>query len=303
MIDNNEIILDSNSGISIEEQREILYHINGIAERNKRSLLETASDFHDGKKTKIAAKKKGLFPLIVNIAALLILAIGAFLLYFINSKKEHQIREGSGVYSMTEQALIGELTAAQQEAYMTLQQLATEQERAAGIDAYVSGAITMISDLILKDEFDQAASSIKELQIFLHTPSFESNRAFITRKEFYVQSINSLEKLIDDIRRSGYSYVMTLEARNSELENTVERMDNSINTLTSRNTEQAGRITQLQDNVTEKDRNISSLETERNSLNQTVSSLQNANTQQANEIAQLNDQLTNIRQALQALSQ
>ena len=303
MIDNNEIILDSKSGISIEEQQEILYQINTITERNRKSLLEAATDLQDNKKTNINAKKKGLFPLIVNIAALLILAVGAFTLYFINAKKELQIREGRGEYSMTEQALIGELTAAQEEAYLALQQLTTEQERAASIDAYVSGAITKISELILNDEFDLAAVSIKELQNFIHTSSFEANRTFIARKEFYVQSINSLEKLIDDIRRSGYNYVMTLEARNSELENTVERMDNTINTLTNRNAEQTDRITQLQDTVTERDRNISSLETERNNLNQTVSSLQNANTQQANEITQLNDQLTNIRQALQALSQ
>ncbi|MDR2965992.1 MAG: hypothetical protein LBU88_09475 [Treponema sp.] len=303
MTSNEEIILDSGSGISIEEQREILSQINGIAEKNRRSLLEAAASIQDEKKIKINAKKKGIFPLVVNIAALLILAGGGLSLYLVNSKKEHQIREGSGVFSITEQALIGELTAAQQEAYSTLQQLATEQERAAAIDSYISGAITKISELILSDEFDLAAISIKELQNFIHTPSFEANRAFISRKEFYIQSINSLEKLIDDIRKSGYSYVMALEARNSHLENTVETMDNTINSLTSRNTEQASRIIQLQDTVTEKDRSISSLETEKNTLNQNVSSLQNTNTQQQNEIVQLNDQLTNIRQALQALSQ
>jgi division protein CdvB (Snf7/Vps24/ESCRT-III family) len=34
----DEITFDSNSGISEEEQREILEKINGIAEKNRRSL-------------------------------------------------------------------------------------------------------------------------------------------------------------------------------------------------------------------------------------------------------------------------
>lgn len=303
MANSEDIVFDSKSGLSVEEQKEILRQINGIAEKYRRSLSQgTGTQQNSG--TVIVAKKKELFfPLAVNLAAFLILAVGAFILFFFNGRKDVEIRTGKKGYSMTEQALIGELTATQQEAFLTLEMLARDQERAAGIDAYLSGAIAVVSELLLSDEFDKAAVAVSELKLFLDTPSFELNRTFLTRKEFYVQSINSVEKLIDDIRRSGYSYVMSLETRNSELENTVTHMENTIETLTEGNTEQASRIVQLEDTVTEKDRSIISLETEKNTLTQTVSDLQTVNSQQQSEITQLNDQLTNIRQVLQALSQ
>ena len=37
----NEIVIDPSSGISVEEQKEILSQINGIAEKNRKRLSES----------------------------------------------------------------------------------------------------------------------------------------------------------------------------------------------------------------------------------------------------------------------
>jgi chromosome segregation ATPase len=105
-----EIVFDEKSGISLEEQREILSKINGIAEKNRRLLSQTGSQ-EDEKKGKVFnAKKNGaVFPLAVNVAAMVMLLGGAFLLVFFNGKKDAQVRTGNTVYNLTERTLIEEI--------------------------------------------------------------------------------------------------------------------------------------------------------------------------------------------------
>ena len=106
MTNNDEVVFDANSGISVEEQQEILSRINGIAEKNRQSLSQGSS----GGKTKIAAKKSGaFFPALVNVAAVVILFTGGLLLVSFNGKKDAQVREGNKVYNLTERALIEEI--------------------------------------------------------------------------------------------------------------------------------------------------------------------------------------------------
>ncbi|GHU90025.1 hypothetical protein FACS189476_09680 [Spirochaetia bacterium] len=102
------IVFDTTSGIPESEQRDILAGIENLTAENRLSLSE------DQKKSllrgRIQAKKRGIaFPLIVNIAALLLLAGAVFLLYFFHDKDEVQIREGRAVYNSTERALIQEI--------------------------------------------------------------------------------------------------------------------------------------------------------------------------------------------------
>ncbi|MCL2264846.1 MAG: hypothetical protein FWC22_02280 [Treponema sp.] len=101
---NDYEIIDEKSGISIEEQKEILTQINGIAEKNKQHLSQNNSALD---KISVAARKKGgVFPLAVNIAAAVILAAGAFLLISFNGRIDINAREGAAVYNLTERALI-----------------------------------------------------------------------------------------------------------------------------------------------------------------------------------------------------
>ncbi|MDR0442294.1 MAG: hypothetical protein LBH44_02690 [Treponema sp.] len=110
MTNNSEVAFDPDSGISVEEQKEILAKINGIAEKNRRSLQGTSSLAEAGGKLAFNAKKTGgLFPILVNIAAVVILAGGCLLLFSFNGRKDIKIREGRGAYNPAERALIDEI--------------------------------------------------------------------------------------------------------------------------------------------------------------------------------------------------
>ena len=95
-----EIILDASSGISLEEQQEILAGINAMA-AGSRIVPEAA--------VSEAKKKSFLFPLLVNIGALVILGAGFALLFFLNGSEEQNIRESSAALGHTERRLIQEI--------------------------------------------------------------------------------------------------------------------------------------------------------------------------------------------------
>ena len=93
-----EIVFDTSSGISLEEQQEIMEGINAMAAGNRLAPEETAVS---------AAKKKGfLFPLFVNIGAIVLLGLGFALLYFVHGYEEQDIRESSSALGLTERKLI-----------------------------------------------------------------------------------------------------------------------------------------------------------------------------------------------------
>jgi len=107
-----EVVFDTQSGISLDEQKEILSKINGIAEKNRKLLSQTRTQIDKDKKGNIIinAKKSGAeFPLAVNIAAVVILLLGVFLMFFLFGKKETQVRTGKAVYNIAERTLIEEI--------------------------------------------------------------------------------------------------------------------------------------------------------------------------------------------------
>ncbi|MCL2381080.1 MAG: hypothetical protein FWC64_05740 [Treponema sp.] len=94
------IVFDSSSGISLEEQQEILDGINAMTGTNR--LVSEA--------TVIKAKRRGfLFPVLVNVAAVVLLAAGFVLLSHFHVQEEQGIREGSVALGVTERALIHEI--------------------------------------------------------------------------------------------------------------------------------------------------------------------------------------------------
>lgn len=422
-----EIILDEKSGISIEEQKEILTQINGIAEKN-RSLLSQGQE--QLKKTNINAKKTGVFfPLAVNIAAVAVLLCGAAFLIYFNEKVDAQVRTGGAVYNLTEKALIEEIRKdteekiaakemeiweiasrlnevdaqisllqssnedlsseqisaherliALQESYRSemsvlqdersliledsrsrearlralldertrelsssrqgnagesdaakeeLDLLKNEQSRIAAIDAQFTGGLASVSELVRDGQYEQASSAIESLRHFNNNNSLAASVSFKTRREFYNQSISSMETIIAemrkfmDINREGWE----LFEKNNELEASVAEMQRTIDAFGSGSSGQARRIAELEESVTnlrssvsaletgsaEKEKTINSLEsertllnqsvanlqTERTQLNQTVSNLQTANSAQEQEISSLRNQIAIIRHALQ----
>jgi chromosome segregation ATPase len=91
------------SGISEAEQREIIADIERIALRNRESLSRD-------KPAAFKAKRRGgLFPLLVNILALFLLAGAVLVLYFLHNRDEAALRQGNMAYNSTEWALIREI--------------------------------------------------------------------------------------------------------------------------------------------------------------------------------------------------
>jgi ParB family transcriptional regulator, chromosome partitioning protein len=108
MMSKDDVVFDEKSGISVEEQQEILSKINGIAEKNRKLLSQTTQV--DNGKIVINAQKSGAgFPLAVNIAAAVILLIGVFFMFFFYGKKDSQVRIGKAVYDIAERTLIEEI--------------------------------------------------------------------------------------------------------------------------------------------------------------------------------------------------
>ena len=94
------VVFDSSSGISLEEQQEILDGINAMTAKNT-----LATQLPEAK-----AKKKGiLFPVLVNVAAVLLLASGFFALSRFHFHEEQNIRQASATLGITERALIQEI--------------------------------------------------------------------------------------------------------------------------------------------------------------------------------------------------
>jgi len=99
----SEMSLAASAKISEEEQREIFNQINGIAEKNRRSLST------DPTKSFKAKKNGGLFPVLTNVFAAVMLAGGFFALYAFQSEAEVQAREGTRIFNPAERALIEEI--------------------------------------------------------------------------------------------------------------------------------------------------------------------------------------------------
>ena len=90
---------DPNSGISLEEQQDILDEINKMSAGKR--LVEEES---------LIAKKKGIFfPLAVNAAAIIVLALGFFILSALHRQGDEEIRQGSAALGLTERILIQEI--------------------------------------------------------------------------------------------------------------------------------------------------------------------------------------------------
>ena len=369
MANGNEIKFDAASGISVEEQKEILAKINGIAEKNRRLLSQAPAG-----KSAVQAKKSGaLFPLVINLAALVILIGGGLFLFLFNGKADAQIREGRAVYDLTERALINEIRketadklaskdgeiarilshlddvdaqlnnlqssnkdlnteqlAAQQRlitmqnlyrselsalqedrskileesrsreavlraqleerarefasaqqksgaeldsAVSELEKLSNEQAKIAAIDSQLSGGLAAVSEMVRKGEYDEAAQHIESLKHFCNNNTYASLRSFQVKKEYYNQVIDSMEWMIDDMRKYRSGDQWSLQEKTEKLEDTIAEMQKTLDAVSSGSSGQAGRIAELtasvstlETTVLEKEKSIKQLETEKTSL-------------------------------------
>jgi len=101
------IVFDTASGISLEEQQEILAGINAMACGSGLPLGNHLPA--DIAVTEEASKKDNLFPLFVNIGALVLLVSLFFILSLFHKNDEQSIRESRSVLGLTERMLIQEI--------------------------------------------------------------------------------------------------------------------------------------------------------------------------------------------------
>jgi hypothetical protein len=107
-----EIVFDPDSGISQEDQKEILHEIEKVAARNR---IDAAPEVFIGD----ALKRGVLFPLLVIAASLIALGVGAAGFYFLFQQGETRISRGQPVFITAEGKLIEEV---RKEAEAKLQQ-------------------------------------------------------------------------------------------------------------------------------------------------------------------------------------
>jgi len=295
----NEIVFDSSSGIPVEEQKEILSKINGIAEKRRRHLSQSAVE-----EAAIKAKNNSaFFPLLVNITALLILCGGAWFILYFNGKKDIQVRQGTGAYDLTDKALIDEIR--KDSAMGELAQMSNDQERADAVEAQLAGGLTAISDLIKEAKYDQAAKSIENFRYINNAGIFSSSRAAQAKKEFYNKAIDSMETMITHLRATGGAESLELFAQNSKLEDKIADMQKTIDSFSAGSSGQTRRLKEMEDSIAElkkmssdKDRTIASLETDKSGLSQTISDLKAVAAEKDQKIAELQNQLDIIRQII-----
>jgi chromosome segregation ATPase len=214
-VQNEGIVFDSASGISEEEQREILAKINSIAEKNRRSLSAGAEGAAAGgtgkakKKVPFKAKKTGrVFPLLVNAASLALLAGGFLLLSSFQGKTDTRIREGAKVYNSAERALISEI----------------RKETASRIEAKENEIARIVSQLEGVDSQLQELHSNNQELTAEQRAAEEKLRAM---QDEYRASLGTLQdersRILEDSRQQEANLRAQLEARSKELAAVAEQ--------------------------------------------------------------------------------
>jgi len=326
---NNEIYLDEKSGISIEEQKDILTQINGIAEKNRRQLSD--------EKIKIEAKKKGaIFPLTVNIAAVVLLVSGILILVLLNVRIDAQLRTGNEVYNLTEQAIIEEIRRD------TAEKISAKEIEIANIASRLKEVDTLLlqmqsdnqvmtldqltaheSLLILQKSYRDELAILHEerAQILENSHSRELNIR-VSREGASQRTLSELEteleRLLKEQERkealdalfsgglaafSGQLFSWQPEqiaqselmARNSQLEETISEMQKTIDAIRSGSSGQELRLSELEVVIASLRNTNTLLEQDSADKNRTITSLQTENINLTSSNTSLSSQITELR--------
>lgn len=289
------ITFDTSSGISLEEQQEILSGINAMAGGSR--LVQEA--------VVTKAKKKGfLFPVLVNSGAIVILALGFILLSRFHGQDEQEIRESSAGMGFTERALIEEIRKERSPATEELSRLWDERERNTRIESQMGGFFSVVDKQIEEGKLGEAAATLNAMRDFLASPSIRGIRSMDTLRQNYLASINSLETAVSEILRlkeAAGGGIVTSEAL-AEMRVKYSELEQNLASMSSGSSDQAKIIadyTAQNRELTE--RNINQQET-LNRRDSEIVSLRTEKTERENQLAELNTTLAEQRNANAALS-
>ena len=307
------IVFDTSSGISLEEQQEILDGINAMSEASFRGnglTPETAA---------IKPKKKGfLFPLLVNIGAVIILASGFYLLSIFHGQDEQEIRNNSAGLGLTESKLIQEIRRGTSPAAEELMLLNDERERAARIESLVGGFFTRVKNQIEEGRLNEAAATLLEMKDFLNAPLFAGVRSLEAGRQSYFTAIDALERAVFDAIRlreeASASGGLVLGEALDELNARYAALEQESAALSAQGSDQNIaiadrdlRIRQLetanasqQETLNRRDSEIVSLRNERDERVQQLNSLSANLAEQISQREELQRQYSDLQQRLDA---
>ncbi|MDR0473733.1 MAG: hypothetical protein LBH43_08720 [Treponema sp.] len=204
-----EFQFDVSGGFSVEEQQEILDKINSLSV--EKSLVPKADI-----ETK-AKKRSFLFPLTVNIAAVIFLALGFSFLSFFHSRTDLDIREGSAVLDLTERKLI--------------QEIRLEMNRRLGEKEHE------ISDILFR--LEEAGAEYRELELSAASLSDEQKEraGYLLRvQEDYRNTLlnlhNERARILEDSRQREQALRVQAEERARELSSRIEQGEASLAAVT-----------------------------------------------------------------------
>ena len=204
-----EIVFDTTSGISLEEQQEILAGINAMAGGSR---LVTAAPL-------VKAKKRGiLFPLIVNIGALFLLGLGFALILFFYGNDEQEIRESSAALGLTERKLIQEI---RQETYRQIREKESQindiLSKLSAVDAEyhtLQGSVETLTEtnqerasylLSMQEQYRYTLSELEEQKVHI----LEDSR--LREAELRYQAEEKVMQLSQEIEQSQASLGLAME--------------------------------------------------------------------------------------------
>ncbi|MCK7486268.1 MAG: hypothetical protein MZU97_12480 [Bacillus subtilis] len=153
-----DLSLDENSGISKEDQRDILVHIDRVAQSSR--ILAGPDTW------KVRARRRGFTaPLLVNLFAVLILAAGLYGLWKFFDKTDRAQTASTAVISTAEGRLLQEI---KREAEGRIQEKDREitaiQEKMAALDREKSQLLTSVEDRVKAKETELRAELAVELE-------------------------------------------------------------------------------------------------------------------------------------------
>ena len=295
-----EIVFDTSSGISMEEQQEILAGINAMTSGHRFTGRRLGGQSL-GENSLVSepfisdAKKKGfLFPLFVNIGALFFLVSGFVLLSLFQINNVQEIRRSGAVLGSTERKLIQEIRQeTNQAARDELSRLGAEQERSNRAEAQMSGFYVTVNSQISDGRMAGAAGTLRAMRDFLDAPSLQGIRSLEARKQTHLAAISAMEKLVfmSNGQAQGES-LMDLQARNTALEHMVEALEREVAAFTSVGTEQVRIISEYVAAIRE-------LETlnanQQQTLNWRDSEIQSLRTEMIRQASELNNNITALK--------
>ncbi|MDR2617744.1 MAG: hypothetical protein LBC62_02630 [Treponema sp.] len=204
--DPEAIVFDAASGFSVEEQQEILDRINALTAEKRIALPAGA--------LKTEAKKRGLlFPLLINLGAVVFLLAGFFTLRFFHTQDDQTLREGPVSLGITERRLIQEIRRE------TSRQI-TEKEKE------INDILSRLAD---------ADAEYRELQVSVESlteAQKERAAALLKMQEDYRSTLTGLQeertRILEDSRLREAELRKTAEERAKELSSQIEQSQASL---------------------------------------------------------------------------